>query len=280
MARAVCTVIIVVHDSDAVIHRAIDALDRQTRPADRVVIVDSGSADFQYLAPYRQRKKICFVVGGREIGFCRANNIGMKHLADKSAYVLFLNPDAFLTPHFIDQAVEFMEDPSHRDVGAITGSLIGYDIQSGKPSNRFDSTGIFHTRYGRWYDRGQGELCSSARYTKRESVPAVCGALMFCRRTALQEVMVRGDEVFDKTFFMYKEDIDLSLRLRKAGWDIQFVPHLVAYHCRGWNARRCKVKRQFRLRSARNELRINARLGLLGTCYSALKYVAVKVFDI
>jgi GT2 family glycosyltransferase len=39
-------------------------------------------------------------------------------------------------------------------------------------------------------------------------------------------------EVLDESFFMYKEDVDLSWRLRLAGWECWYVPEAVAYHAR------------------------------------------------
>jgi GT2 family glycosyltransferase len=107
----------------------------------------------------------------------------------------------------------------------------------------------------------------------------LCGALMFCRRSALEEVALRGAEVFDETFFMYKEDIDLSLRLRRKGWTMGFCGHLHCYHGRGWTSRN-KMLPIFKYLSARNELRVSMRNHAKGLVYSSLKFLYVCVVEV
>lgn len=274
-----CAIIIVTHNSELYIPKAMECLVKQTYPASQILLVDSGSRNTDYLNKYDGFSHTQVVLAGNDIGFCKGNNIGWSKVDPKTDYVFFLNPDAFLTPKFLDQAVEFME--GHPDCGALTGTTLGYDIHARAPTGKYDTTGIFRKWYGRWYDRGQGAAVNLSHYTKNERLPAICGAVYFCRKSALESVLLRGSEVFDSTFFMYKEDIDLSLRLRQKGWKLMFVPHLAAYHCRGWNPDRSKVSRKMRLHSAVNDLRVNVRTkSPLGIFYSGLKYSSVKLFDI
>jgi GT2 family glycosyltransferase len=173
-----------------------------------------------------------------------------------------------------------MENPLHHRCGALTGTTLGYDIVADKPTGKYDSTGVFHTWYGHWFDRGQGQACQSSLYDRKESIPAICGAIYFARKKALDTVMLRNYEVFDNSFYMYKEDIDLSLRLRRKRWTLDFVPDLIAYHCRGWNRDRSKMPRELRLCSAKNELIIHTRNFMpVPTFYAVCKYAAVKLLD-
>lgn len=280
MSSAFCSVIIVTYNCEKYIRKAMDSLRDQTRLADQVIIIDSGSADTAYLKEYATQPNVTVSVGHQGIGFCRANNQAMSLVSSKADYVFFLNPDAMLTPDFLEGAIDYMEMPENKRVGALTGKVFGYNIDQDKPSGLYDSTGIFQSWYGRWYDRGQGQPIDEALYQEEMSVPAICGAVYFCRLSALKTILLRGSEVFDSTFFMYKDDIDLSLRLRNSGWDVKYVPSLVAYHCRGWNPDRSKMPRVFRLYSAWNELRIHARQGQpVPVAYSFCKYAAVKLLD-
>jgi GT2 family glycosyltransferase len=172
--------------------------------------------------------------------------------------------------------VAIMDDPANARVGALGGALLGFDIAAGQATGRWDSTGIFQTWYGKWYDRGQGAACEalSGEPHSLERVPALCGALLFCRWSALQEVLLRGAEVFDGTFFMYKEDIDLSLRLRRKGWAVAFCGGLHCYHGRGWKGRG-KMSALSKFLSARNELRVCFRNRGKGLVYSSLKFLFV-----
>lgn len=256
---------------------------QQTYPADRVLIVDSGSNSRGYLESYEKQPSIEVRYAGEDIGFCCANNIGMQHLPAHIDYLFLLNPDAFLTPQYLEQAVQFMEKADNASVGALSGALLGYDIDRDAPTGLYDSTGVFRTWYGKWVDRSQGEACSSAASNTRaiEHVPALCGAAFFCRMQAIEQVLIRGCELLDATFYMYKEDIDLSIRLRDKGWRLAFIPDLHLYHCRGWSKNRAAMPRKLRLSSAWNELRIQRRLKQpVPIAYSCLKYAAVKFFDL
>lgn len=273
-------VIIVTHNSERFICKAWESLERQTKKADKIVIVDSGSKDKQYLAPLGKKEGVRIIFAGDDIGFCKGNNIGYQALSSAYDFILLLNPDAFLFPDFIEKAVSFMEEKVNKECGALSGTLFGYDILEDKPTNRYDSTGIFRSLWGSYGDRNQGKRVDEGSFNAVEEVPAICGALMFLRAEALTG-LGKKREIFDETFFMYKEDIDLSFRLRKKGWSILFNPALSAYHCRGWSSDRRKMPRQFRLCSARNEMTINWRLrSPLGVAYSSCKYLAVKILDL
>lgn len=277
--KPICSVIIKTHDSEKFIHKAILCLEKQTVPVERIVIMDSASKDPSYLNKHTNKTNIEMIIEKEDVGFCQGNNIGMSKIHPKSDYVLFLNPDAFLHPKFIEGAIQFMEQSKYQTVGCLTGGLLGYDIDKNQPTGKYDSTGIFQSWYGRWYDRDQEKLYLPNYYKNHEQVPAICGALMFCRKKALDQVLLKGKEVFDNTFFMYKEDIDLSLRLRKAGWNLMFVPSLHAYHCRGWKAR-SRMPRSARLYSARNEIKVHMRHRSPYIAYSLAKYLLVKFLNV
>jgi GT2 family glycosyltransferase len=276
-----CAVIIVTHNSELTLDKVIEALKKQTRLPSRVILVDSGSSNCDYLKKH-QASHCHFLIDVlfyENIGFCQANNAGMAHISDDMAYVLFLNPDAFLTPTFLEQALNFMEHPQYKECAILSGTLLGYDILKDQPTGQYDSTGIFQKWYGRWYDRYQGDHCEAHNLHHIEAVPALCGALMFCRKKALESVFITKNEVFDRTFFMYKEDIDLSLRLRKAGWKLFFIPQLIAYHGRGWNKERLKVPKIWRLLSSKNEMKMHARFRSPFIIYSMAKYLSVRLFN-
>lgn len=271
-------VIIVSYNCPEHIKRNMDSLRRQTRKPNQIIIVDNKSEDSTYLESFNEDAEIIY--NNLNIGFCAANNEGLSKIDDQTNYVLFLNPDAFLTEQFIEKALDFMEDPENASCGAMTGILLGFDPNKEKPTGLYDSTGIFSTPYGKWFDRDQGQKINPNLYITKEEVPAICGALMLCRKKALMNAALKDQTVWDNTFFMYKDDIDLSLRLRKKGWKLMFVPDLVAYHCRGWAQNRSEMSKEARLGSAKNELRMHLRSKEYQFLpYSLIKYAAVKFFN-
>jgi len=275
-------VIIVCYHSGTVLPTCMAALAAQSRAPDSIVLVDNsarGASDSTLnhidLDGALPGASIRIIRNSENIGFCRANNAGYA-IAAGHRYVLFLNPDAFLETDFIERAEQWMEDPAHQDVAVVTGSLLGFDIDRRAPTGTIDSTGIFQTWYGKWFDRDQGrpwtgELPSA----EHEAVPAICGALMFCRTAALETVIPAGTRaVFDEEFFMYKEDIDLSVRLSRRGWRLSYRSGLTCFHCRGWRGRAAMTPAA-RWLSARNELRVCFRNGGKGLLYSVLKVLFV-----
>lgn len=269
------SIIIVTYNSEKFLPHALSCISEQTYAPKQVVLVDTGSASKDYLTQAAKQHKVHLIDAPKGAAFCLGNNVGYAKLGFQSEYVFFLNPDAYLPPEYIEKAVHYME--AHTDVGVVTGKLLGFDQNVGKPSGRYDSTGIFQTWYGKWYDRGQGELESPNRYATLEEPTAVCGAAMFCRKNALDQSLTTQGHVFDETFWMYKDDIDLSLRVKKSGFKLIYNPNLYLYHCRGWNQDRSKMAYPLRLHSARNELKIHMReLSLVPSIYSFLKYVYVK----
>jgi len=273
-------VIIVTHNSAAFMDKNLKSLSLQTRRADKVVVVDSASFDTSYLSQLAKIFLIDVILSEENVGFCRANNLGVMNLKSDFEYIIFLNPDVYLPPHFIEQSLAFFQTAESRQVGIITCKLLGFDNGTGAPNGRIDSTGIFRKWYGRWYDRGQGDPAAAWQVSKMpESVPAICGALMFCRATVLKEVSIRNDEVFDESFFMYKEDIDLCLRVRARGWNLIYLPLLEAYHCRGWFADRKKMSFDARVYSARNELRLCLKHPSFHLLYALAKFFYVRGFE-
>ncbi|MBW4028360.1 glycosyltransferase family 2 protein [Acidipila rosea] len=270
-------IIVVTHNSSKFLGRCIGGIDSQTLPPDAVVIVDSGSTDPGYLRALSHRPNYSLLLR-KNIGFCAANNLGWRECQTLD-YILLLNPDAFLPPDFLANALDFMDRSANLDVGAISGVLLGYDIDKDQPTGLIDSTGIDQRWYGRLHDRDQrSPVANLARYHLPEPANALCGALMLCRNKALREVCTSG-ELFDPTFFMYKEDIDLSWRLKASGWKILFHPDLWAYHCRGWKGRH-NVSKAARVMSSRNELRLFKKHRSPYLLYALFKYPIVQLLGI
>ncbi len=267
-------VVVVTHDSQQVIGKCVRALADQSAPVHQLIVVDSGSKEPAYLTSVREFPGAVLVLRDN-IGFARANNLGIGRVDPGVEYLLFLNPDAFLHGKFLAGATAVME--RHPEAALLTGRLSGYDLQQHRPTGRLDSTGIFRTWYGRWYDRGQGEI-DGDNYQRQESVPAVCGALMFGRRQALEQVARPGGAVFDPDFFLYKEDIELSLRLRKAGWSLLYDPRLPAFHCRGWLDKRRRMSPALRRTAAASEVLLYRRHPSPYMLWAICKYLAVNLF--
>jgi N-acetylglucosaminyl-diphospho-decaprenol L-rhamnosyltransferase len=271
-------VVIVTYNSSRVLSHCLTALEQQSRQPDQVVIVDSGSGDTEYLKCVDVSTIKSVVVLESNVGFSVGCNIGW-NLSRDYDFVLFLNPDAFLTPDFLEDALWYMEEDANKKVGMLTGTLLGYSIQLDRPTGLIDSTGVMHTWYGQSIDRDQGESTAMLeKYQHPNSVPAICGAVLLARGASL-DAIAEQNVLFNPDYFMYKEDIDLSWRAFRAGWTLIHHPGLTAYHCRGWKGRRA-VSRKMRLLSARNDIKLFSRFHSPYLVYALIKYGLVWILDI
>lgn len=247
--------VIVTYDSDPIVEAVVEALVGGTVRPEVTVIVDNASTETAPLdrlgAGDHPGLRIDRAV--ENLGFCAGNNRGIRALADLP-YVLLLNPDAIVTERFLEQAVDLLESDDR--IGAVGPKLLNVDRATLRPNGKVDSAGIFLTAYGRPYDRGQGELDRGQYDDGVVDVPALCAAAMLCRRSALAAVSP-GGQVFDESFFMYKEDVDLSLRLSAAGWRVVLDTGAVVHHRRGNDQTdRASTPAWVRKRSLANEWRI------------------------
>jgi len=242
-------VIIVTHNAQPFLERCLASLARQTVKPASIVIVDSGSDDTNYLQGYRATAGVT-LLSEKNIGFSRANNLGCQAVGQEVDFVLFLNPDAFPEPESIELAIEYLA--RNRDVGCVSGRILGFDNKGQRATGTLDSTGVFRKWYGRWYDRGQGKP-DDGQYDSPEDVPAACGAFLFCRKEMLDQVALAEGVVFDPDFFLYKEDIEFCIRIRKLHWRVVYLPDILVYHCRGWQDRQ-QIPYQLRLTAVTSEM--------------------------
>lgn len=180
----------------------------------------------------------------RNLGFAGGHNQAFRLFLDKlgeqdptHVYVAVVNQDVILTPTTLEKLVEAME--AHPHVGSVQPKLLrAYIEHAGDDvfahtvcAERIDSTGIKATHGREFFDRGAGAL-DEGQFDEKREIFGPTGACALYRARALLDVRV-DETVFDPTFFMYREDVDLAWRLQWAGWDSLFVPEAVAYHHRG-----------------------------------------------
>jgi GT2 family glycosyltransferase len=152
------------------------------------------------------------VVGNREnVGFGRANNQAFERA--RGRFVFLLNPDAQLTrPDGLLRLCQAMD--AHPRWGVAGTRVLGFDGTMLLPQPHLDYPG--EVRGGADFSNLPGK------------VAWVIGASMFFRREAL--VQTRG---FDPDFFLYSEETDLCLRLRKQGHEVGFVEEVEVRHIGG-----------------------------------------------
>jgi GT2 family glycosyltransferase len=161
------------------------------------------------------------------VGFGRANNLGLSRARGRA--MLVLNPDTVVPSHGLRRCLdELWADPG---VGLMTARLVDPDGHIDRRCKRGFPTVWSSVCYFSGLDRVLRDR-RSRRYTagwlpdtEAGDVESVSGAFMLMRRDALHEV---GG--FDEQFFMYAEDIDLSLRFIANGWRVYYWPEVDVVH--------------------------------------------------
>src|SRR5439155_25682780 len=143
-------------------------------------------------------------------------------------FVLVLNADVFLEASYVSEMLEFFS--GHLDAGCAGGKLYRYDLSRRMRTDRIDTAGVRMSRTRRPMARGEGEP-DRGHLDRQEQVFGVDSAGLFARRSALESIRI-GEDYFDSTFFLHKEDTDLCWRLRLAGWEIWYVPTATGAHAR------------------------------------------------
>ena len=154
------------------------------------------------------------------IGFGAACNLAIG--ASKAPYILLLNPDAKLEPHCLEQMVRAMD--AQPDVAGVGPLVLRSD------DGTIDSAGMIVLAPGWTADRLRGH----SREMAPPSGPVEClsGGVLLLRREALLQCG-RHPDAFWADFFLYSEDVELSLTLRKAGWSLLYLREAVALHAVG-----------------------------------------------
>jgi GT2 family glycosyltransferase len=273
------TAVIVTHNSPPVLKRTVEALLNQSMPLNQIVIVDNGSTDPEVVKELARLNGRIAVIFQSNVGFAAANNLAMRRYADKTDYFLLVNPDAVLACDWVFGAHAYLDSPRGALAGIVSSPLRGMDVGTEQPTGFWDTLGIYRAPSGRWYDRGMRERVAERLAPSTPYQPtAICGALMFFSVTTYHAV-ISPHGFFDERFHTFKEDIELSLRVRRKGYRLIMLPELLAWHCRGWPKKRGDAPYWARKLSARNEVTIAARYSAIALPGSIIKYLYVAAVE-
>lgn len=200
-----------------------------------VVVVDNNSGDgsVEKLRRLKYKKFKPMILENKEnLGFAEGNNVGMDWAMENGAdWIMVLNNDTIVDKDLIIQLVKTVK--KEKKVGILSPKIYfakGFEFH--KKRYKKDELGNvlwyaggivdWNNVYGK--NRGVDEV-DGGQYNKDLEIDFATGASMFINVEALREV---GG--FDRRYFMYLEDVDLSLRMKKKGWKVWFVPNAQLWH--------------------------------------------------
>ena len=204
----------------------------------QVTVVDNASGDGvegmlkeKYVGA-NGRSPVQFIMNQKNIGFGKAQNVGMQSCTAK--YYFALNPDTEFLPGtgIIKKLFDFMEE--HPKIGIIGPKIVYPDGSLQSSCYRFPSfwQPIFsRTKLGqrKWGKKiNEHFLMKDFNHNKTQPVDWIMGSAMFIRNEAIKQV-----GMFDDRYWMYAEDSDWCRRMWDAGWPVYYVHDIVIQHAHG-----------------------------------------------
>lgn len=271
MRGAQVTVVTVTYNAVDLVGRCLDALESQNLGdlTMDVVVVDNGSTDGTAALVAARFPHVRLIEAGRNLGFAAGNNVALTTI--DSPWIVLLNNDAVPEPGFVASLVRAAEragdavaavaarvlletrfrpastvPPEEAATARVVRGPDGAWIEDPAGAcSLVNSTGNLVRRDGFGVDRGW--LADASTHHPERDVFGFSGAAALLRRDALTSV-----GLFDERLFMYYEDTDLSWRLRRAGWRIEYCEDAVVRHLH--SATSGEGSEFFRFHDARNRL--------------------------
>ena len=207
------TVIIPTWNGARLLERCLSSLAGQ-RVTCPVLVVDNGSTDSTRALLESRFSGVGVLALEENQGFARAVNRGILHC--DSEYVALLNNDTEVDPGWADAGLAaFDRNPSYWFLASRMVDFRRRDL--------IDSAGDGYDRTGMPFKRGRGDPCG--RHDRSRPVLGASAGAAFYRRDLFDRI-----GLFDETYYMYLEDVDLSLRAQLTGHPCLYVPEAVVYH--------------------------------------------------
>jgi O-antigen biosynthesis protein len=213
-----------------------------------IIIFDNGSSDgsTRYIEKEALiHKNIKLLKSKQNEGFCRGSNIASKSAGGK--YLIFLNPDTKILDGNIKILIDFQKEKEAmgEKLGVTGVKTINYDGTLQSSSRAFPSisrqffesfflfkifrrSAIFGSYFMTWWD-----------HKNIKEVDWLSGSFMFIKKEIFN--VVNG---FDEDYFMYSEDTDICLRLKREGFKNYYYPFYTIMHLDGAIASRDLLSRE------------------------------------
>ncbi|WP_158508651.1 glycosyltransferase [Gemmatirosa kalamazoonensis] len=243
-------VVVVNYRTPALTVACVESVLRSEGGPPRVIVVDNASGDdsvARLRAAFGTEPAVTVCARDVNDGYTGGNNAGVGLARAAGArWALLLNSDTELDPGCVRRLVE--EAASDAEIALATPRIFFGD----DPERLWFGGGRFSPWRGRPVHVGFRRRAARGWRTRRDLAFA-SGCALLVRLDA-----VRGDP-FDASLFAYAEDLDLSLRLRRAGRRIRYVPDALVWHHEGSSHRRAGGQALRFYLNTRNLLRVVAR---------------------
>lgn len=211
------SVVIVNYNTADIIENCINSVLTQKNINFEIIVVDNNSQDNSIEKLEKMGNKIKLIKNTNNLGFGKANNQGFELSTGK--YIFLLNPDAVLNQaDDLKKLIDYMEN--NKNYGVI-GPCVMKDHQITQPQMSYP-----------------GQKYLTKTFEKLVGgIAWIIGACMLIRCEVYKTI-----NGFDEDYFLYGEEADFCLRVRRAGWLIGTVPEIVIHHMGGASERKTSIR--------------------------------------
>ncbi len=229
------SIIVVSWNTRPILLQCLQAVrDRVHGASHEVIVVDNASSDASAEAVAERFPEVRLVRNTTNLGFAVAVNQGLRTALGR--YALLLNPDALLGEGAVEALIDHMD--RHPDCGLAGAQLLDPD---GARQHSFDNWPTLSTEL---LNKSLLRRLRPARYPSKYQaydapfeVESLIGAAILARREAAADV-----GLLDEAYFLFLEETDWCLRMRRAGWKVTHVPAARVYHLQGQSKRIAPAK--------------------------------------
>ncbi len=187
----------------------------------KIILVDNNSSDLSVEKLKKEFLQVEYIRNKSNIGFTGANNMGIKWAIDNDfEYITLLNNDTEVEPDFLDHLLTPFKQDSL--VGAVQPLILQYNHKN----IVWHGGGQIDYNFGRFLNVNKG---SKKNQIKRiHNVDWITGCCFMLKSDVIKKV-----GLLDDFFFVYFEDADWSIRIKKFGYKLFFQPKSIVYHHEG-----------------------------------------------
>jgi len=200
----------------------IRSLLKMTAESYEIIVVDNGSQDGSVEYLRGQFPAITILPQEHNLGFAAGCNVGIKLALEKGVkFVSLLNNDTVVDPQFLTELERVADE--HPEAAVISPKIYFWDM----PNRLWWAGGVFSLWTGIAKHIGRKEV-DRGQFERNADVDWATGCAALIRSEVLEQV-----GLFDESFFAYSEDLDFSLRIKKAGYKIWYAPNARLWHKEG-----------------------------------------------
>jgi GT2 family glycosyltransferase len=183
-----------------------------------IIVADNGSTDGSLTLLKKQFPGLIYIDNKENLGFAEGNNRGLAYSIEKGYdYSLVINTDTLVDEDIVAKLSTHLNN--HPEAAAVQPAIYWM----------FDKTKIWNGKG--FFNRVLGLIKTDREFPHAASPPDfkvaewVTGCCMLIRNSALTK-----SGLFNKQFFLYYEDVELSFRLRNSGYQVHYLPACKMYH--------------------------------------------------